>query len=460
MGVLSALTTGFYGGLSDRRGRTPIIALSLFGMAVSDTVFLLTTNYVDILTYRFLLVGPIVDGCFGGIATAQAAMNGYISDSSPAGSRAHTFSIITGCLFAGIGLGPTLGGLLIKLTNNVLAPVYVSLAVGLSLCLGCLFFLPESLSKERQAESQEKYALELEEMKDQAQQVRDASPKSYLIKYRIKKSFAFLRPLSLFLPRKPEDAHPEGVHIVKHEEGSQKREWSLTLLAAAYGIYSSMMAIYSTKMLYSQYKFGFGPVEMGYVLTLAGGSRVVFMVLILPLVIRLCRRNPPKINDKDVSYGSAEEEAAGAGIGDAETLAHEIHRSKVLHDSHFDLFLARISIACDFLVYAGLAFNRNTTQFLVLTGLQALGGGAAPAIQSLGLSLTSPKDSGKLFAGLSVLQTLMTQIIGPVGFGLLYATTVNRFAESIFAVGAGLFGLSFVLLMFIRLRSRSPIQLI
>ena len=39
----------------------------------------------------------------------------------------------------------------------------------------------------------------------------------------------------------------------------------------------------------------------------------------------------------------------------------------------FDLFLARISIACDFLVYAGLVFNQNSTQFLVLTGLQALG---------------------------------------------------------------------------------------
>lgn len=72
---------------------------------------------------------------------------------------------------------------------------------------------------------------------------------------------------------------------------------------------------------------------MGYLLTLAGGSRVVFMVFILPLVIRLCRKNPPpSAPDKDESNESINEDE-GTGIGDENTLAQEIHKSKVLHDS-------------------------------------------------------------------------------------------------------------------------------
>lgn len=41
MGILSALTTGFWGALSDRRGRKPALCLALFGMAAMDATFLM-----------------------------------------------------------------------------------------------------------------------------------------------------------------------------------------------------------------------------------------------------------------------------------------------------------------------------------------------------------------------------------------------------------------------------------
>ena len=122
------------------------------------------------------------------------------------------------------------------------------------------FALPESLSEERQIEAREKHAADQEQLKERLQQTKDASPKSYLIQSRIISAFSFLRPLAMFLPRKADDAR-EGVHIVR-DTSTNRREWSLTLLAASYAIYSSMMAIYSTKMLYSQYRFGWGPLEV------------------------------------------------------------------------------------------------------------------------------------------------------------------------------------------------------
>lgn len=40
MGILSALTTGWWGSVSDRRGRKPVLIISLMGMVLMDVVFL------------------------------------------------------------------------------------------------------------------------------------------------------------------------------------------------------------------------------------------------------------------------------------------------------------------------------------------------------------------------------------------------------------------------------------
>lgn len=50
MGILSALTTGFWGSLSDRRGRKPIIALALCGTIFMDAVFLMSVIILSLIS--------------------------------------------------------------------------------------------------------------------------------------------------------------------------------------------------------------------------------------------------------------------------------------------------------------------------------------------------------------------------------------------------------------------------
>lgn len=75
-------------------------------------------------------------------------MNAYVSDITPHGSRAHSFSTFQGILFVGVALGPAFGSLILKLTNEVLAVFLVSVVISLANSLFAAFIVPESLSEE------------------------------------------------------------------------------------------------------------------------------------------------------------------------------------------------------------------------------------------------------------------------------------------------------------------------
>jgi MFS family permease len=114
MGILSALSTGFWGAVSDRMGRTLVMAVTLVGFATrsvprdqhrvcpftahltfcSDIILIITATYPHRVPfgYRFILLGPLIDGFCGGFSTIQATNNAYLSDTTPDGSRAKVFS--------------------------------------------------------------------------------------------------------------------------------------------------------------------------------------------------------------------------------------------------------------------------------------------------------------------------------------------------------------------------------
>jgi MFS family permease len=70
MGILSALTAGFWGSLSDRKGRRPVLSMTQLGFLFADCVFLAVVTFNHVLPYRLLFLGPAIDGLFGGFACA------------------------------------------------------------------------------------------------------------------------------------------------------------------------------------------------------------------------------------------------------------------------------------------------------------------------------------------------------------------------------------------------------
>lgn len=151
---------------------------------------------------------------------------------------------------------------------------------------------------------------------------------------------------------------------------------------------------------------------------------MLYLVVLLPLATRLFRRKHNHIalaGDEDtlsqLAGGQAPEEESE--FSRIDKLNEEAAHIKQMHDSHFDLGLARVSLVIETLTFIAFSLNTGPVSFVICTLCQALGAGTAPALQSLALSRVSAKESGRVLAALSVCQTLTSQVIGPLAFGSL-----------------------------------------
>lgn len=145
----------FWGGLSDRFGRRPVMLISLVGSAVSYFVFAFSRSLWLLFFARALA------GAFGGnISTAHA----YIGDITPPEERSKSMGLIGVAFGLGFVFGPMIGGLLGILGQKLgpeppLGLSFSALGVGI-LCLANLAFayfkLVESLSPELRARSEAK----------------------------------------------------------------------------------------------------------------------------------------------------------------------------------------------------------------------------------------------------------------------------------------------------------------
>jgi DHA1 family tetracycline resistance protein-like MFS transporter len=135
--LMQFLWAPLLGSLSDRFGRRPVLLISLLGSGLDYFLLAFAPN----LTWFF--VGRIIAGITGAnIATASA----YIADVTPPEKRAASFGLIGAAFGLGFIAGPALGGLL----GNVGLRVPFLVAGGLTLLnwLYGLLILPESLPLE------------------------------------------------------------------------------------------------------------------------------------------------------------------------------------------------------------------------------------------------------------------------------------------------------------------------
>lgn len=137
--IMQFLMAPFWGGLSDRFGRRPILLVSLAGSAISYFLFAMAGSY------EWILVSRILAGiCGANISVATA----YIADITDLKNRAKGMGVIGASFGLGFIFGPVIGAILSHYGGIF--------AVGIGASLICLanfilafIILPESLPPEK-----------------------------------------------------------------------------------------------------------------------------------------------------------------------------------------------------------------------------------------------------------------------------------------------------------------------
>jgi DHA1 family multidrug resistance protein-like MFS transporter len=135
---IQLVASPLWGGVSDRRGRKPVLVIGLLGYGISMLLFGLSTELWMLFVARG--VGALLSA-----ATMPTTM-AYISDSTSEEDRGGGMGALGAATGLGVVLGPALGGLLGS--ESLSMPFFLTAAVCLLTLLLVLLLLPESLPPE------------------------------------------------------------------------------------------------------------------------------------------------------------------------------------------------------------------------------------------------------------------------------------------------------------------------
>ncbi|KAL1860184.1 hypothetical protein Plec18170_002133 [Paecilomyces lecythidis] len=403
-GILSAVVSPRLGRLSDRYGRTKILALATLGSILGEAVVFIVASKPETAPINLLLVGAFFDGLCGSFTTAFALVHSYASDCTPPERRNVAFGYFHGVLFTGVAAGPFLAGYVIKQTGQILGVFGAAVACHTFFFLTVLFVIPESLSKERQRIARDKHLIK-----------RLDSDGSRRL------SLKDLHPANLFRPLKilfPEEGNAHSATSDGRAAVSAVRKNLIILAAIDTAMFGVAMGAIQIIIIYAEYMFDWGNYESSIFVSIVSCVRVINLLLVLPTVTRLVRgkRSGPQPN-------------TGSDM--------------------LDIVLIRLSIMFDMIGCIGYAVVRTGSLLTLSAMIAALGGMGSPTLQSSLTKHVPPDRTGQLLGAMGLLHAL-ARVVAPAVFNLIYSVTVGKFTQAVFVCLASVFGLTFILSWFIR----------
>jgi len=138
--LASLIMSPYWGALSERIGRKPVIMIGMFGFSVSFFVFGISLEHLWLL-----YVSRILGGLFSGAVTSVAVA--YVSDITTEDNRTKGMGMIGMSIGLGFIFGPAVGGLLGAVSHSL--PFFVSSSLALVTLFFTFTMLEESLDADR-----------------------------------------------------------------------------------------------------------------------------------------------------------------------------------------------------------------------------------------------------------------------------------------------------------------------
>ncbi len=297
-GVANFFASPILGALSDQYGRRPVLLLGFAGLALSFIVTGLATALWMLIAVRLFS---------GSMQANQAVASAYVADITEPKDRARRFGLVGAMFGLGFTLGPVMGGLLGSI--NLHLPFFVAGALAVLNWLYGWFVLPESLPQDRRKPFE----------------WRRANP------------FSSLRGL-----------------------GQLRGVGPLVAVIALAAL--AQFTLHNSFVLYTTFKFGWGPAQNGWALFTVGLMSVLVQGFLLKHMLK--------------RYS---------------------HR-----------MLASVGLVASSLTYLGFgAASEGWMMFAVIIIGNILGGGAQAVIQSQVSNAASERDQGQTMGAVAGLSSLM-----------------------------------------------------
>ncbi|QHW30315.1 TCR/Tet family MFS transporter [Paenibacillus rhizovicinus] len=145
--LISFLLSPFWGGLSDRIGRRPVILIGVLGFAASFLVFGIADGSLPIM-----YASRVLGGLFSGAVTSVIVA--YVADITPPDQRTKGMGLVGMSIGLGFTIGPGFGGLLSLVSRNT--PFFAAAALALVTFFIAVTKLPESLPSEMRQSTQQR----------------------------------------------------------------------------------------------------------------------------------------------------------------------------------------------------------------------------------------------------------------------------------------------------------------
>ncbi len=315
-GVANFFGSPILGALSDRYGRRPVLLIGFSGLALSFIVTGLATALWMLIVVRL----------FSGLMQANAAVaNAYVADITAPQDRARRFGLLGAMFGLGFTLGPVMGGLLGAI--DVHLPFFVAGALAITNWLYGWFVLPESLPPEQRRPFE----------------WRRANPVSSL------KGLAQLRGVGPLV--------------------------AVIALAAL-----AQFTLHTSWVLYTTFKFGWGPAQNGWSLFTVGLMAVLVQGFLLKHLLK--RWSPMR--------------------------------------------LASVGLIGSSLTYLGFGLSsEGWMMFAVIIVGTLIGGGAQASIQSLVSNSAQAHEQGQTMGSVASLSSLMA-VLAPVASATLLGVVSHR----------------------------------